>query len=232
LACSTGTWSGSTPQSYTYQWLRNGVSISGATGSGYLLAESDAGQQFACTVTATNLSAVVASATSPTVSIQSSFNGRFTVNAKTGAVRFIETVSDPGTLDWLLTFQNGKFGVFAAEKAKCAKGKIKLKGKCRPATVAYAQGSTTATAAGTISFTANPTAAAKKALKHALAKHKSISVTAMLSFQSAHGGSPITQTDTIAVKPKKPTKPKKAKHSGRHATGATVAGTTTRSLAH
>jgi dihydroxyacetone kinase-like predicted kinase len=125
----------------------------------------------------------------------------------------------------MLTFQNGKFGVFAAKKTKCAKGAIKLRGKCRPVNVVYAQGSTTATAAGTISFTANPTAAAKKALKQALAKHKSIRVTATLRFQSAHGGSPITQTETIAIKPKKPTK---SKHSARHATTAT----TTTTLAH
>jgi hypothetical protein len=207
LQCSTGGWSGSTPQSYAYQWLRNGAAIGGATTSSYLLAPSDAGQQFACTVTATNLSTVAASATSPAVSIQSSFTGRFTVNAKTGAVTFTETVSDPGTLDWLLTFQNGKFGVFAAKKTKCAKGEIKLHGKCRPTNVVYAEGSTPATAAGTISFTAQPTAAAKKALKHALAKHKSIRVTAMLSFQSAHGGSPITQIETIGVKTKKPKAP-------------------------
>jgi hypothetical protein len=209
LACSTGSWSGSTPQSYAYQWLRNGTPVGGATAASYVVAPADAGQQFACTVTARNLAAATASATSAAVSIQSGLGGpptiigNYAVNAKTGVVTFTGTVSDPGTLHWVLAFRNGKFGVFAAKKKpKCAKGKIKLKGSCRPATVVYASGTTTATAAGTIRFTAKPTAAAKQALKHALAKHERISVTATLSFQSAHGGNPVTDTQTISVKPK------------------------------
>jgi hypothetical protein len=53
LTCSTGTWSGS-PDSYTYQWKDDGVAISAATGSTYVLTASEVGATITCTVTATN----------------------------------------------------------------------------------------------------------------------------------------------------------------------------------
>lgn len=53
LNCSTGTWS-NTPTSYTYQWKRNNISITGATSSTYTLVSADANSSIKCTVTATN----------------------------------------------------------------------------------------------------------------------------------------------------------------------------------
>jgi hypothetical protein len=52
LTCSSGTWSKS--PTYAYQWLRDGVPISGATASTRVLAAPDAGALMSCTVTATN----------------------------------------------------------------------------------------------------------------------------------------------------------------------------------
>lgn len=62
LTCSSGTWSKS--PSYAYQWLRNGVPISGATGNTRVLAGADEGALMSCTVTATKngVSAVATSA--------------------------------------------------------------------------------------------------------------------------------------------------------------------------
>ncbi len=62
LTCSSGTWSQS--PSYTYQWRRDGVAISGATASTRLLAAPDAGALLSCTVKATKsgVSAVATSA--------------------------------------------------------------------------------------------------------------------------------------------------------------------------
>jgi hypothetical protein len=214
LACSTGTWTGSTPQNYAYQWVRNGVAIAGATLAAYILAPTDAGQLFSCTVTASNLGATQASATSATVAGQSVIVGTVKVSKRTGAITFTETLSDPGALHWVITFQNGKFGVFSAKKqkkTKCRKGKIKLAGKCRSATVVYAQGSTTVTTAGTKTFTVKPDAAGKKAFKHALTHHKTLTLTATLSFQSNHGGSPVVHKRTISFKPVKPSKHKHKK---------------------
>jgi trimeric autotransporter adhesin len=215
LACSTGTWSGSTPQRYAYQWLRDGVAIAGASGSAYILAATDAGQLFSCTVTASNLGATQASATSAAIPVQSVIAGTVKVNKATGAITFTETVSDPGVLHWVLTFQNGKFGVFNAKKhkkTKCKKGKIKLSGKCRSATVVYAQGSVAVTSGGTKTFTVKPNAAGSKALKRALSHHKTLTLTATLSFQSNHGGSPVVHVQTISFKPVKPSKHKHKKH--------------------
>jgi virginiamycin B lyase len=52
-SCDTGSWTGN--PTFTYQWLRNGMPISGATSSGYIFTTADDGQQLACQVTATNV---------------------------------------------------------------------------------------------------------------------------------------------------------------------------------
>jgi hypothetical protein len=54
LTCSNGSWVGDAPITYTYQWLRNGVDISGETNNTYTLAEADKGNLVSCVVTATN----------------------------------------------------------------------------------------------------------------------------------------------------------------------------------
>lgn len=82
LTCSTGTWS-NTPDTYAYQWNRDGSPIIGATGNTRVLALADAGAAMSCTVKATNLgvSAVATSAATeavlgdPTFSVQPSISG-------------------------------------------------------------------------------------------------------------------------------------------------------------
>jgi hypothetical protein len=60
LSASTGSWGGTTPMSYAYQWQRcssSGTSCSplaGATGSSYLLASADVGSTMRVSVTASN----------------------------------------------------------------------------------------------------------------------------------------------------------------------------------
>ena len=54
LTTTNGTWSGSTPITYTYQWLRNGSNIGGATSSTYTLVTADTSNVVSCRVTATN----------------------------------------------------------------------------------------------------------------------------------------------------------------------------------
>ena len=53
LTTTNGTWTGS-PTSYTYQWLRNSVAISGAIASTYVLTGADTSMAISCQVTATN----------------------------------------------------------------------------------------------------------------------------------------------------------------------------------
>lgn len=51
LSVGTGTWSGS-PTSYTYQWLRDGAEISGATSNSRVLLLADLAAMMSCDVTA------------------------------------------------------------------------------------------------------------------------------------------------------------------------------------
>ncbi len=88
------------------------------------------------------------------------------VNKKTGAITFTGKVSDPGTFTATLSFRNGKFGVFSAtKKVECKKGQVRLRGKCRPATVRFGSVRKTVAVAGIVVFTVTPSASATKALK-------------------------------------------------------------------
>lgn len=55
LTAATGTWT-NTPTSYTYQWKRNNVNISGATSSTYILLDADVANKISVGVTASNAS--------------------------------------------------------------------------------------------------------------------------------------------------------------------------------
>jgi hypothetical protein len=125
------------------------------------------------------------------------------VNSKNGTLTVTETVSDPGSFSWLLTFQNGKFGAFSASNAKCKSGTIKLGGKCRPAKITFAKGSQGVAGAGTVRFVLKPSASGLKALKNALKQKKGLVVTETFTFQSARGGSPVSHTQSVLVKLKK-----------------------------
>lgn len=51
-----GTYSGDTPLTYTYQWMRDGFNISGATALTYTLISGDEGKAISCSVTVSNAS--------------------------------------------------------------------------------------------------------------------------------------------------------------------------------
>lgn len=67
LTCSSGTWSKS--PSFAYQWLRDGVPISGATASTRVLAAGDAGALMSCTVIATKGGAQAVATSAQTTAI-------------------------------------------------------------------------------------------------------------------------------------------------------------------
>lgn len=77
LTCSTGTWTGTAPITYAYQWTRNGSNIGSATNSTYTLVTADVGQSILCVVTATDITGN-ASANSNTVTPIS--NGQYFIN--------------------------------------------------------------------------------------------------------------------------------------------------------
>ena len=63
-----GTWTGTSPITYTFQWKSNGIDIAGETTSEYTSQIIDSGQQITCEVTATNIVGS-ANATSNSVTI-------------------------------------------------------------------------------------------------------------------------------------------------------------------
>jgi PKD repeat protein len=128
--------------------------------------------------------------------------GEASFNPTTGALTLAESVGDPGTFSWLLTFQNGKFGVFAASNHKCTARFVRLGGKCRPSRIVFAKGSLAVAGAGPVTLRLKPSASALKALKNALRQKKGLPVTITLTFQSARGGSPVSHTRVLTVKMK------------------------------
>ena len=109
---------------------------------------------------------------------------------------------DKYKFSWLASFQNGKFGAFASS-SKCKANQIKLGGRCRPAKITFAKGSTLVGAPGGVNVTLKPSASALKALKNALRQKKGLPVTIVFSFQSSLGGSPISHSQSVTVKLKK-----------------------------
>ena len=67
LSSTTGTWTGTAPITYSYQWKRGATNI-GTNSSTYTLVSADAGQSITCVVTATNAGGS-ANATSNALSI-------------------------------------------------------------------------------------------------------------------------------------------------------------------
>ena len=87
LSANRGTWSGSTPMSFAYRWLRcptdggapdgsNCAAIGGATGTSYQLRDADVGVRIRVRVTATNTDGSDVAASNPTAIVQGSARPR------------------------------------------------------------------------------------------------------------------------------------------------------------
>jgi PKD domain len=146
---------------------------------------------------------VTAPILTPPAATSSFTAGAISVDATTGSVTFSESVSNTGTFSWLLTFHNGKFGVFSASTSRCKKGSVRLNGKCRPSKIVFASGKKFVSGPGTVSFSFKPSPSALKALRNAMKRKKGIPVTGMLTFQSSLGGNPVSQPQSLVVKLRK-----------------------------
>lgn len=89
LTAGAGTWSGTAPITYAWQWRRGGVAISGATGATYALVAVDVGATITVTVTATNAagSASATSAATGTVTAAGSAPANTVLPAITGTAQ-------------------------------------------------------------------------------------------------------------------------------------------------
>lgn len=103
LTCDTGTWDND-PDTYTYQWKRNGANAIGYTASTYNIGVEEAGINISCVVTATNADGS-ASATSNTVAIPDAPLNTVLpeITGDVAAIDDVLTVSD-GTWDGSPTF--------------------------------------------------------------------------------------------------------------------------------
>ena len=103
LSSTTGTFTGNPTPTYAYQWRRNAVNITSATGSTYVLVSADSAASITCVVTATNALGN-SSATSNTITADT-YAAAFT---STWLVTAGETITLPyesggtysGTIDW------------------------------------------------------------------------------------------------------------------------------------
>jgi hypothetical protein len=97
LPCSKGTWKGQPPPTFTYQWLRDGTSIPGATASSHTVTGEDRGHSLSCRVTAKN-SAGTTEAISNAVKVPGNEPENLTLPAVSGVVAAGGTVTClPGT---------------------------------------------------------------------------------------------------------------------------------------
>jgi hypothetical protein len=142
----------------------------------------------------------VSAPVTPAADSNFSLVGSPAVNRYTGRITFTASFANPGTLSWLLTFPNGAFGVVQAAKATCGKARSRLKGKCRPAAIVFAQGRSSVAGGGSITFVVTPSPLARKALDAALEHGRGLPVTATLTFQSSRGGAPVSHARSLMVR--------------------------------
>jgi hypothetical protein len=115
LQSSTGSWTGTAPLSYAYQWQRCDSSgagcanVSGATSSTYTLTTADAGSTMRVHVSASNSAGSAVATSQPTAPVSSggqslTFSG--TLNKNTSSLTFPITVA-AGEAEAALTFSKG-----------------------------------------------------------------------------------------------------------------------------
>jgi hypothetical protein len=69
LTASTGSWTGTVPITYTFQWKADDVEIGGATAATYLVTSGEIGAEITCTVTATNIIGAASATSDPTAAV-------------------------------------------------------------------------------------------------------------------------------------------------------------------
>lgn len=112
LSTTTGTWTGTAPITYAYQWKRDNTTIIGATSSTYLLVTADENKAVKCTITATNIAGSV-SADSNSINVVAA--GDADANAFIAAAAITNT-TQKAAIDKLVVDLKG-YGIWTKMKA-------------------------------------------------------------------------------------------------------------------
>ena len=219
LSCSNGVWTGYPPPTFTYQWLRDGTSIGGASTGAYVVQAADQGHGLACQVTASN-SAGSESATSNTLQVPpaqapggggsgasssggGSSGGSGSPGTLTGTVsnafvlNGMESVAARGTVKVTLTLPGpGTLQIVGTASAAQLAGASRTKKK-RKTPVVIARLRLTVSKAGRIVVTLVPTTSAKAVL----ARRGKLRATVTITY-TPKGGEPrsIVRTATFRLK--------------------------------
>jgi len=101
LSTTNGTWTGVPTPTFTYQWQRASVNISGATSSTYTLVAADVGNTIRCVVAATNAISAVSANSNSTASVAATVPGAPTIGTAT------QTGSTTATITYTAPASNG-----------------------------------------------------------------------------------------------------------------------------
>lgn len=121
------------------------------------------------------------------------------INNRTGTVVLTVSVVGAGRLSALLTFRNGTFGTFPANKGECGTGQIKLSRECNSTAIVFGKELVQSTTAGDMRIEIAPSASARKALENAHARHKGLPVTVQVTFLSSLGGTAVEHEMSLIV---------------------------------
>jgi hypothetical protein len=137
-------------------------------------------------------------------------NSGFTIQSivanSNGTVTITFVPVQPGTGTLVVTVPTASIASTSAVAAKakkskkCAKGQVKIKGKCRPSTTVAG----TTTAGGTAGVPLKLTVTLSSKIKALLKKGKTVHLVATLTYTSSLGGTPTVSTYTIPIKGKRP----------------------------
>jgi hypothetical protein len=176
LAATTGSWTGTVPMTYSYQWQRSDstgttwTGVTGATGSTYLLGSADAGRRLRVVVTATNAagtasatSAASASVTTPVIAPANTALPTVSGNAQQGGTLTASTGSWSGTAPMSYGYQwqrcdgagTSCASIVGATASTLVLGSADINKRVRVAvTASNGGGSSTASSAATATVTA------------------------------------------------------------------------------
>jgi hypothetical protein len=204
LSTSTGTWSGTAPISYRYQWARCSSScsaISGAAASTYTLTSGDVGQKISVVVTATNTAGSAQAGAAEVGPVVAAPSGPSSAEVKAALSKLLKPSGKTATTKAII-----KSGGFSFSFSVPSAGKLvidwyylpsgaKLAKKAKHKPVLVGAGQRTFSAAGTAMIKIKLTAAGRSLLKHAT----QVKLTAKGTFTPT-GKAAITATRTFVLK--------------------------------